>query len=38
MKANCDGLKFLGTDGDLSTVGLVLNVPAMYISGACPGV
>jgi len=38
MNANCAGLKFLGTEGDLSKVGLVDNVPAMYTSGASLGV
>jgi len=38
MNANCVGLKFLGMEGDLSKVGLAVNVPAMYTSGVCLGV
>jgi len=38
MNANSDGLKFLGSDGDLSKVSLDGIVPAMYTCGVCLGV
>jgi hypothetical protein len=38
MNANSDGLKFPGSDGDLSRVSLDGIVPAIYTCGVCLGV